>query len=212
MKRAIPAVCLLLVLAAPPPADAQERGVVRGIGGATVGTESGGAFGAGVNVNIGPKAQIFGEFGHFQNVLPTKVLEQVEVHSAQVANSLGGKASSTAEASATYGMVGLRMNLYKIGDGQVFVEGGAGAAHVESTLEASIRGSATLQGDMSDLVSVPFTEATPATKALGAFGGGVILQVSQRIGIEMGVRYIYIATSSPSISGGHIYGAIRFGF
>jgi opacity protein-like surface antigen len=212
MKLVMPAVCLVTVLAAPLPAAAQDRGVFRVMGGATVGTESGGAFGAGVDVRITPKALIFGEFGRLQNVLPSSVLDQVEVDSAQVANGLGGKASSTASASATYGMVGLRMNLYKIGENQLFVEGGAGAAKVKSEVEAFIRGSATLQGDISDRVSVPFAEATPATKALGTFGGGVILAVNQRIGVEMGVRYFYIATSSPSISGGQIYGAVRFGF
>jgi opacity protein-like surface antigen len=158
------------------------------------------------------KLQIFGEFGRMQNVLPSSVLEEVERASALVANPLGGKASSTASATATYGLLGVRRNVIKVGDSQVFREVGAGAARVESELEALIRGSETLQGDISHLVSVPFTESSPQTKALATIGGGFGLDITQKIGVEMAYRYVRIFTDNPAINTGNIYGAIRFAF
>lgn len=212
MKLPVAVVCLVMVFAAPTPADAQDRVFVSAIGGATVGTESGGVFGGTIGMKVTPNAQIFGEFGRLQNVLPTSVLEEVEVEAALVANSRGGKASSTASAKATYGLAGLRMNVWKIGDAQVFLEGGGGAAEVKSSHTVDIRGSATLQGDISNLVSVPFTASSPQTSALATFGGGVLLGISQKMGVEMGYRYMRIFTDNPGINTGTIYGALRFGF
>lgn len=165
MKLVLSAVCLVVVFAVPLPAAAQDRGSVRAMVGATMVTESGVTFGAAAGFKMNPNLQIFGEFGRMQNVLPSSVLEEVEIEAAQVANARNGKASSTASATANYGLLGVRRNLRKVGDAQVFVEIGAGAARVESSLEASIRGSETLQGDISNLVSVPFTESSPQTKA-----------------------------------------------
>ena len=133
MKLPVAVVCLVMVLAAPIPAGAQDRVFVRAIGGATVGSESGGAFGGTIGIKVAPNALIFGEFGRLQNVLPTSVLDEVEVEAAIVANARAGKASSTASAKATYGLVGLRMNVWKIGDAQVFLDGGGGGAEVKSS-------------------------------------------------------------------------------
>ena len=186
MKLPVAVVCLVMVLAAPIPAGAQDRGFVRAIGGATMGSESGGAFGGTVGVKITPNAQIFGEFGRLQNVLPSSVLDEVEIEAALVANSRAGKSSSTASAKATYGLVGLRMNVRKIGDAQLFLEGGGGAAEVKSSHSALIRGSETLHGDISNLVSVPFTASSPQTAGLASIGGGMTLAITQKMGVEMG--------------------------
>jgi opacity protein-like surface antigen len=212
MKLPVAAISLVLVLAAPIPAGAQDRGFVRALGGATMGTESGAVVGGTVGVRINPKTQIFGEVGRLQNVLPSSVLDEVEIASALAANTRAGKASSTASAKATYGLVGVRMNVQKVGDAQLFVEGGGGAAQVKSRLEALIRGSETLQGDISNLVSVPFTASSPETKALATIGGGLTLAITQKVGVEMGYRYIRIFTDHPAINAGSVYGALRFGF
>jgi opacity protein-like surface antigen len=212
MKLVLAVVCLVVVLAVPLAAAAQDRGFIRGMVGATMVTESGVTFGAAAGMKINPNLQIFGEFGRMQNVLPSSVLEEVELASAQVANARSGKASSTASASANYGLVGVRRNVRKVGDAQVFVEGGVGAARVESTLEASIRGSETLQGDISDLVSVPFVDSSPQTKALATIGGGFTLDITQKLGVELGYRYVGIFTDNPAINAGNIYGAVRLGF
>jgi opacity protein-like surface antigen len=175
-------------------------------------TESGVTFGAAAGMQVKSNLEIFGEFGRMQNVLPSSVLEEVEKASALVVNPLGGKASSTASATANYGLFGVRRNVGKLGDAQLFVEGGAGAAKVESTLEASIRGSEALQGDISHLVSVPFTDSSPQTKALATFGGGFTLGITQKVGVEMAYRYVRIFTDNPAINAGNIYGALRLAF
>ncbi len=212
MKRAISLTGLVMVLATPFPAGAQDRGFVRAVAGATVGTESGAVAGGTVGVRINAKTQIFGEFGRMQNVLPSSVLDEVDRAAALVANSRNGKSSSSATARATYGLVGVRMNVRKIGDAQIFAEGAGGAAQVKSSLEAAIRGSETLQGSITNLVSVPFTASSPQTKALGSIGVGFGLPITPKLGVEMGYRYIRIFTDNPAINTGNIYGALKVGF
>lgn len=212
MKLSIPALGLVMVLVAANPAAAQDRGFVRLLGGATMGTESGPLVGATVGVRVTSSARIFGEFGRLQNVMPSSVLDEIERAAALAANTRGGKSSISAEARATYGIVGLRMDVRKVGDAQLFLEGGGGAAQVRSSLTAFIRGSETLQGTITHLVSVPFTSSSPQTKGLATFGGGMMLAVTQKMGVELGYRYVRIFTNNPSVNTGNLYGAWRLGF
>jgi len=203
---------LVLALAAASPAMAQDRAFVRAMVGATMGAGPGAVFGGTVGVKIAPTMQIFGEFGKMQNVLPNSVEDEIGVEAAYIANAEGGKHSSEASASAGYGLIGLRSNFMKIAGSQTFLEVGGGAAHVESDVHAVIRGSASLQGDISDLVSVPFTEATPETKGMFMIGMGATLGVTRTTAVEFGVRYFHIATSGESINSGKVYGGFRVGF
>ena len=61
-------------------------------------------------------------------------------------------------------------------------------------------------------MSVPFTASSPETKALATIGGGLQLAITQKMGVEMGFRYMRIFTDNPAINTGTVYGALRFGF
>jgi len=180
--------------------------------GATAGAGPGASFSGTVGVKAGQKMLITGEFGQLINILPSSVDEQIEVEAALVANSLGGKHSSSSTANATYGMVGLRYRMRDVSGAQTFMELGGGMAHVKSDVSVQMRGSETLQGDISNLVSVPFTAATPATKPMFKIGGGIVLGVTRTLAVEMGCRYQRIFASESAINMVNIFGGMRVGF
>ena len=212
MKRFVWGLSLLAAVAVAQPAMAQDKGFVRAMVGATVGTESGAVFAGTFGFKVAPKAMIFGEVGNLSNMLPKEVNDQVDVAAAKIANAEGGKSSSTSSASATYGLFGVRFNARDVSRAHTFIEVGAGVAHVKSSVEAVIRGSASLQGDISDQVSTGFTDATPETKPAYALGFGLALGVTKSTSIEMGYRFMHILTEDISAKTSKIYGAFKFGF
>jgi opacity protein-like surface antigen len=212
MKRMLVGMALFVLLAAPASAQTEDRGFVRALVGATVGAGPGAVVGGTVGFKASEKLQVLGEFGRMTNIMPSSVIDEIEVAAASAAQSLGGKHSSDATARATYGLVGARYNLGVVSGALTFIEIGAGAANVKSKVTALIRGSETLQGDISNLVSTSFTRSTPATKGAFMIGGGIVLGVTQRTAVEVGARYIRVATSDPGINASKIYGAYRLGF
>ena len=212
MKRIVVGMGLLVLLAAPASAQTEDRGFVRALVGATVGAGPGAVFGGAVGFRASEKLQILGEFGRMTNLMPSSVIDEIEIAAASAAQTLGGKHSSDAKARATYGLVGARYNVGMVSGALTFVELGVGAANVKSSVTAVIRGSETLQGDISNLVSTSFTRSTPATKAAVMVGGGIVLGVTQHTAVEVGYRYVRVATSDPGINASKIYGGYRFGF
>ena len=212
MTRAAIGVLLLGLAHAPAYAQSAERGFVRALVGATVGAGPGAVFGGTVGFKTSEKLHILGEFGRMTNILPSNVADDVDVAAALAANALGGKHSSTATARANYGLVGARYQLGVVSGAQTFTEFGVGAANVKSVVSAVIRGSEELQGDISNLVSTPFTASTPATKATMLVGGGIVLGVTEHTAVEIGYRYMRVFTKSPGINASKIYGGARFGF
>jgi hypothetical protein len=82
-------------------------------------------------------------------------------------------------------------------------------AHVTSTVDAVIRGSALIQGDISSAVHTPFTDSTPVNKPMVAVGGGFILGINKSTAIELGARYLGIFTDEPAIHAMNIFGGFR---
>jgi len=212
MKRFVCGLGLLAVMAVAQPAMAQEKGFVRALVGATVGVETGPVYGGTFGFKVTSKSMIFGEVGGLANMLPKEVNDQVDVAAAKVANAEGGKASSSAKASSVYGLFGLRINTRDVSRAHTFLEVGVGMAHVKSSVEAVIRGSASLQGDISDQVSTGFTDATPETKPAYAVGFGLSLAMTKSTAIEMGYRFMQIFTTDISANVSKIYGGFKFGF
>lgn len=204
---------LAAALALPDVAQAQETKVVfRPMVGGVVGSGPGASFSGAISFKATDKLQIHGEFGRLTNILPRSVLDQVEIVAAAVANSKGGKHSSDASASANYGLIGFRQALRDMSGANTFIEIGVGMANVKSEISAAIRGSASLQGDISNLVTTPFTTATPETKPMVSVGGGLILGISRTMAVEMGARYQRIFTSDRAVNIGNIFGGFRIGF
>jgi opacity protein-like surface antigen len=109
-------------------------------------------------------------------------------------------------------LFGARITARDMSRAHTFIEVGAGVAHVTSSVEAVIRGSASLQGDISDQVQTEFTSSTPATKPCYTVGFGLGLGVTKATSIEMGYRFMHILTDGVSAKTSVIYGGLKFGF
>lgn len=213
MKCVVIGMAVAVSLAYPAGARAQEqRTFVRPtVGGVTV-AGPGASFSAAVVAKATDRVQILGEAGRMINILPKSVADQVEIAAALAANARGGKHSATSSADANYGLVGLRGSLREVSGAPTFVEVGVGVARVTSQVTAVLRGSATLQGDISSSVSTPFTSATPETKPMISVGGGIVLGVGRTTAVEVGARYLRVFTTDTAINAANIFGGFRFGF
>src|SRR5262245_46290498 len=144
---------VVVLLSLPVAANAQDRGFFRPTVGAVVGAGPGAVFSGTVGINaekLHKGLTVLGEFGRVTNVMPSKVADQVEVNSAIVATGLGGgKASSSASATANYGLGGVRYRFRDVSGAQTFGEFGIGVANVHSTVSARIIGSSTVAGNSS---------------------------------------------------------------
>lgn len=215
MRRLVVPIGLLAIIAVPSVALAQspeQKVFFRPMVGAVVGSGPGASFSAAVSFKTNDKLQIHGEFGRLANILPDAVAEEVEIAAALAANTLGGKHSASSTAHANYGLVGVRHALRDVSGANTFVEIGVGVARVTSEVSAVLRGSETIQGDISSSVSTSFTRATPETKPMFSLGGGLILGVTRTTAVEMGARYVRIFTDARAINMSNIFGGFRFGF
>ena len=207
---------LAAMLAVPATARAQGQAqdpkvVFRPIVGGVAGSGPGASFAGAISFKAGSKMDISAEFGQLTNILPKSVADEVEVAAAIAANSLKGKHSADASSSAGYGLVALRRALRDVSGAHTFFEVGAGIAHVTSEVSAVLRGGST-QGDISALVTTPFTSATPENKPMVSVGGGFILGINRKMAVELGARYMCIFTDEPAINMANIFGAWRIGF
>ena len=214
MRMGLVGVGLAALVALPSVAQAQsdQKVFFRPTIGAVVGAGPGASFSAAISFKANEKLLITGEFGRMTNILPDSVAEDVEHAAALAANAVGGKHSASATASAGYGMVGFRHALRDVSGAQTFLEFGVGMARVTSEVSAVLRGSPTLQGDISSQVTTPFTRATPDSKPLVSIGGGLVLGISRATAVEMGARYVRIVTDARAINMSNIFGGVRFGF
>jgi hypothetical protein len=215
MRRLVLPIGLLVLVALPSVVHAQspeQKVFLRPMVGAVVGSGPGASFSAAVSFKANDKLQIHGELGRLANILPDSVADEVEIAAAAAANTLGGKHSASSTAHANYGLVGVRRALRDVSGANTFLEIGVGVARVTSEVSAVIRGSASLQGDISSSVSTSFTRATPETKPMVSLGGGIILGVTRMTAVEMGARYVRIFTDEKAINMSNIFGGFRFGF
>ena len=215
MRKVLWGVSLAAVLALPGTAAAQTQDpkfFLRPTVGGVVGAGPGASFSAEISFKAGEKMLIKAEFGGLRNILPDAVAEEVELSAALVANALGGKHSASATAHAGYGLVGVRRALRNVSGADTFLEIGVGMARVTSEVSAVLRGSATLQGDISSSVTTAFTRATPVSKPMAAVGGGLVLGIGRRTAVEMGARYMRIFTDTKAINMSNLFGGFRVGF
>lgn len=208
---------LAAMLAVPATAQAQGQAqdpkvIFRPIVGGVAGSGPGASFAGAISFKTGEKMEIVGEFGQLTNILPSSVADEVEVQAALAANTLNGKHSADATSSAGYGMVAVRRALRDMSGAHSFLEVGVGMAHVTSEVNAIVRGAVAGTGDISNLVTTPFTSATPENKPMVSVGGGFILGINRKMAVELGARYMCIFTDSPAINMANIFGAFRIGF
>ena len=211
MKKILFGAGLVAVLAWPAMSAAQHRAFVGLFVGGTIGNEGGGAYGGAFGVRATDRITIFGEFGRLTNLLPKSAADEIQTVAARVAATLGGSASPIAKTRTNYGLVGGRVRTDFLRGVETFIELGAGMGRVSTDLTVALRGSETAQGDISHLVSTPFTSAR-TTKPVMTIGGGIVLDVTSRTSVEAGIGYLRVFTNSPALGAARIYGTYRVGF
>lgn len=199
------AICLLL--AAGTPAIAQERGrpLVGGYVGGTAGADGGAALGAFVGKDLSPWISATVEIGHLNGVLPRDVRASVERASDLLAAASGDVVNLRFGMSATYALSRVRLTR---GSSVIapYFELGGGLAHVRPRVAVAQVGKIDLKAVLERVLE---DEQARTTEPLVALGGGVALGGAKRLGVDVGVRWMRIATDAPTVAPVLFYGAAR---
>ena len=187
-------------------AQTTERGFVRGLGGITFGTETGGAVGGGVGVNITDQLAIIGEIGWMQNVLPSELQDDLDTLTQFLTLFAEVPVTLDVKVPAVYGFGGIRANVPTGNRVTPFVEGGVGVARITLDVKAEVLGidiSREIEDELDD---------TDATEVLLTIGGGINVAATTNVGFDVGYRYLRIFTDDPATNTSLLYGAAVFGF
>jgi hypothetical protein len=202
------AVCAIVFAGTPAVAEAQNRGIIGGLGGITFGTEPSSVFAAQGGVRIARQLVVFGEVGRMQNVLPDDIQDQIDEFVRTFEAETGVDALLEAKVPAFYGMGGIRWSA----DAPIapFVEGGMGFANLSIDLHAEIDGVDV--SDQADDLLEDEDDDLDATKFLLAFGGGLNARLAEQVRLDIGYRYTRIFTEDPAVNTSSIFAALKFWF
>jgi len=206
MKAITMTVLVLAAMAAPAVAQVAHPITLRGFGGVSFMSETGGIFGAGLGVRLGPHLEAIGEVGRLTNILPRRIQRELD-QAARLMQPTYGPLSIDASAPAVYTFGGLRTTWTANTRVAFFVDGGGGVAHGTSAIEA--RAGST---DVSSSVRAALRIKHSETRGLVTVGGGVVVPLTGRLGLDLGYRYMRIFTDDPSIDTGTMSAAVRWGF
>lgn len=206
MKAITITVLLLAATAAPAVAQVAHPVTIRGFGGVSFMSETGGIFGAGLGVRLGRHLEAIGEVGRLTNILPRQIQRELD-QAARLMQPTYGPLSIDASAPAVYTFGGLRTTWTAHTRVAFFVDGGGGVAHGTSAIEA--RAGST---DVSSSVRAALRIKHSETRGLVTVGGGVFVPLTGRLGLDLGYRYMRIFTEDPRIDTGTMSAAVRWGF
>ena len=196
-------VWVLAMLVAELPAAAQEgrENFVRGLGGVTFGPETAAVIGGGAGIGIARNLQVYFEAGYVTSILPSDAIDMLE----QVLNDLGVPISDIeADAPTFYGLFGARFQ--RAGAGiQPFGEALFGFAHTTGKFSAVIDG---IPVDSDD---APVDLGLSSTDPAMGFGGGIVMPIGERTGIEIGYRWMRVLVEEAQ-NVNKVYGAFRMRF
>ena len=135
MKAITITVLLLAATTAPAVAQVAHPVTIRGFGGVSFMSETGGIFGAGLGVRLGRHLEAIGEVGRLTNILPRQIQRELD-QAARLMQPTYGPLSIDASAPAVYTFGGLRTTWTAHTRVAFFVDGGGGVAHGTSAIEA----------------------------------------------------------------------------
>jgi len=199
----------LLSLAIPAVASAQNApsaGFAGVLGGFSLSPSTAPVAAGQVGIRIAPGIFIIGEAGYMRNVNPPESQEQISDVIDELEFELGVPVKLEASLSQLYGFGGVRWNPARAGVSP-FVEGGLGVGRVSGRVDRFEVDGQDLTEEFNDLMEQP-----RSTALLIAFGGGVNVPMSKSASVDLGVRYMRLATTDPAaINAVTVYGAIKFG-
>jgi opacity protein-like surface antigen len=198
---------VLLLAASPAAAQADSRGFVRGAGGVTFVTETAVVLGGAVGFRVHDRVQVFGEAGRLTNVLPRHLQRDLDEAARMLGSTFGGPLSIDGRAPGVYGIAGVRIEAPATGRAALFGEAGVGAARGTSDIRARA-GSVDVSESVVRALSIKESESAPAV----AFGGGIAVPVTRRLGVDIGYRFMRIFIDDPRINFSDVHVALRWGF
>jgi opacity protein-like surface antigen len=189
-------------------AEAQPmQGTVRGFGGVTFMSETAGIVGMSVGVQVRPRLEIFAEGGRLTNVLPHSLQRDLDDVARSFGNYYGAPLRIDGRAPAVYGLAGVRLS-HQVGTrARIYIDAGAGSARGTSDISARAGGR-----DVSTSVVAALGIKKSETGGLIAAGGGFMVEVTRRLGFEMGYRFMRIFTDDPRINTANMSAGLRWGF
>jgi hypothetical protein len=188
-------------------AEAQTlRGNVRGFGGMTFMSETAGIIGMSVGVQVHPRVEIFAEGGRLTNVLPHHLQRDLDEAARDFGTYFGGPLRIDGRAPAVYTFGAVRVSHQASPRARLYVDAGAGAARGWSDIRA-FSGTVNVSAAVVSAIGIKKSEDA----GLLTFGGGMIVTVTDRLGMELGYRFLRIFTD-PRISTANMSAGLRWGF
>lgn len=206
MRRTMGVLMVLTGLAAPAAAQ-PAHATMRGFGGVTFMSETAGIVGMSVGVQVHPRLEVFAEGGRLTNVLPHSLQRDLDDAARSFGTYYGAPLRIDGRAPAVYGLAGVRFSHQVGAKARVYVDAGAGSARGTSDISAHAGGR-----DVSTSVVAALGIKKSETGGLIAAGGGLVVEVTRRLGLELGYRFMRIFTDDPRINTANMSAGLRWGF
>src|SRR5262249_8727377 len=137
MRRGLFCIALIIYLAAPRAAAADDRAVIGGLGGVAFGAQGGGHVAASVGANITRSVRVTAELGRLAAIQPSSIMDDIRGRANSFFSALGDTAMAVGRLDATTLLAMVRLT----GHGRrvaPFAELGAGVAHVGGALSIAV--------------------------------------------------------------------------
>jgi opacity protein-like surface antigen len=207
MKQILAVLVLLAAGASPVVAQTAPSASLRGFAGVSFMSETGGTLGGGIGVRLSDHFEVIGEFGRLTNMLPRQIQRDLDEAARTMRPFFGDGLTIDGRAPAVYGFGGMRASRRAGTRLTLFADAGAGMARGTSDIRAHA-GGRDVSADVRSALRIKDAE----TRALIALGGGVVLPLRDRLGLELGYRYMRVFTDDPRINTGTMSAAVRWGF
>jgi len=207
MKHFMAAALVLAASVVPAQAQSAPAGFVRGFGGVSFLTETGGVFGFSAGAHVTRSIDVFGDLGRITNMLPRKIQEDVDAAARQFGSFYGAPLTIDLQAPGLYGLGGVRFSHTTAQRFTVFVEAGAGAARGTSDITAVAGGI-----NVSTQVTAVLNLKESVTEPLMALGGGIGIPLGSRLTLDLGYRFMRIYTQDPRIDTATMTAGVNWSF
>ncbi len=187
-------------------AQTTERGYITGIGGFGVTPDKTSPdIVAEGGVRIAPHLMAFGDVGHFRDVQPSDVQDNIDL-TTQASADQGLAVVGTGRVPALYSVGGLRYQPASFGRFSPYVMGGVGVAHLKPTARFTYSSGTLPDGstpavgdDVTTQLETAFDFALPlpSNSLMTMLGGGVEVPVSRHWAVNADYRYSRINADTP---------------
>ena len=209
-------IVVMAMVMAPTLAFAQtERAYVGGIGGFAITPDTtSGDVSAEAGVRIAPHLSLFADVGHFHNLQPSDVQDNVDL-TTQASADTGLNVIGTGRVPAMYSVGGVRYQPAMLGRIAPYVLGGVGVAHLTPTARFTYSsgalpdGSTPAVGDdvTSQLESAfDFSLPMPGNAFMATIGGGVEVPLARHWAVDADYRFSRIKADTPLNAQGATFG------